>query len=206
MLHKGIISRSTSGFTSPIVLVDKKNSLKKRMCINFIKLNAKTIKEGNHLPDPEEFLRNIGKSKYFSKIDLETGYWQVPLHPKSKKFTAFSSPWGTFEFNYMPFGLCNAANTFQKLMNIVLGDLLGEGCFVYIDDIIVYAKSEEEHNKLIQEILQRITSNNLRINWNKSEFLKEKILFCGHMLDKEGVSIDREKISKIDKLAFPFDS
>ncbi|PIK44331.1 hypothetical protein BSL78_18804 [Apostichopus japonicus] len=139
-----IIRPSCSPFASPVVLVRKKDGTL-RFCIDYRKLNAKTIKDAYALPRIEESLDALAGAKWFSSLDLKSGYWQIEVEEKEKYKTAFTTPFGFYECNRMPFGLTNAPATFQRLMEMCMGDLNLQQCLVYLDDIIIFSHTFEEH-------------------------------------------------------------
>ena len=145
MLDAGAIRESQSPFSSNVVLVRKKdNSL--RFCIDFRKLNSRTVKDAYSLPQIEETIDSLAGSKYFSKLDLRSGYWQVEIREEDKHKTAFTvGPLGFYECNRMAFDLTNAPSSFQRLMERCMGDLNLKECLIYLDDIIIFSKTFEEH-------------------------------------------------------------
>src|SRR5215213_4622256 len=144
MLENGIIRESTSSWASPIVVVKKKNN-KLRFCVDYRKVNACTEQDKYPLPLIADIFDSLEGSKYFSSLDLASGYWQMEVAEEDKKKTAFISKHGLYEFNRMPFGLTNAPASFQRLMNKVLKNENGKFVVVYLDDINIYSKSFEEH-------------------------------------------------------------
>ena len=139
-LKNGLIKPSTSPWASPVTLVKKKNG-KWRFCVDYRKLNNVTKKDRYPLPLINEIIDRLGGSKWFTSIDLASGYWQVEVAEEDKEKTAFITKYGLFEYNVMPFGLCNAPATFQRLMNTALGDILWKFVMDYIDDISIYSKT-----------------------------------------------------------------
>ena len=154
MLDAGAIRESQSPFSSNIVLVRKKdNSL--RFCIDFRKLNNRTVKDAYSLPRIEETIDSLSGAKYFSKLDLRSGYWQVGIKEADKHKTAFSvGPLGFFECNRMAFGLTNAPATFQRLMERCMGELHLKECLIYLDDIIIFSKTFEEHLERLENVFK----------------------------------------------------
>ena len=144
MLNKGIIRESTSPWASPIVIVPKKNK-KKRICIDYRKLNKVTEKDVYPLPVIDDILEMFDGAKWFSTLDLASGYWLVAVKEEDKKKTAFVTKHGLYEFNVMPFGLCNAPATFQRLRDKVLSRFIGKFLVVYLDDVTIYSQTFDEH-------------------------------------------------------------
>jgi len=150
MKHK-LIRPSNSPWTSPVVLVKKKNG-KLRFCVDYRKLNNITKKDAYPLPRIDEMLNTLTESHWFSTLDLASGYWQVAMHPRDKEKTAFVTRYGTYEFNVMPFGLCNAPATFQRLMDRVYDGIAWKFVVVYLDDTIVYSRTFDDHLKHLDEV------------------------------------------------------
>ena len=154
MLDAGAIRESQSPFSSNVVLVRKKDK-SLRFCIDFRKLNNRTVKDAYSLPRIEETIDTLAGSKYFSKLDLRSGYWQVGTKEADKHKTAFSvGPVGFFECNKMAFGLTNAPATFQRLMERCMGELHLKECLIYLDDIIIFSKSFDELLLRLENVLQ----------------------------------------------------
>ena len=162
MLAKGVIEESDSPWSSPIVLVKKKDNTI-RFCIDYRKLNEVTVRDSHPLPRIDTTLDALSGSKFYSTIDLKSGYWQVKVNPEDREKTAFSVPGGGhWNFVVMPFGLCNAGATFQRLMEKILSNLSWKICMVYLDDIIVLSKTFEEHLSNLEEVFGRLKTANLK--------------------------------------------
>ena len=202
MLTTGIISPSKSPWASPIVLVNKKDGTT-RFCIDYRRVNSVTHKDAYPLPRVDDTLDTLSGSNWFSTIDLKSGYWQVELAPEDREKTAFCTQEGLFEFNVMPFGLCNAPATFQRLMDCVLAGLQWSSCLVYIDDVIIIGRSFEEHLHHLQQVLDRLKSAGLKIQPSKCHFLQREVIFLGHVVSSTGVSPDPSKTSKIKEWPTP---
>ena len=202
MLSKDIVEPSHSPWASPIVLVTKKNG-KTRFCVDYRKLNAVTRKDAYPLPRIDDTLDTLGGSKLFSTLDLISGYWQVELSPEDKEKTAFCTPEGHFEFKVLPFGLCNAPATFQRLMDLVLAGLQWSSCLVYLDDVIVVGRNFDEHLKNLQAVLQRLRETGLKLQPAKCALLQSKVCYLGHIISENGVSTDPAKTDTVQKWPTP---
>lgn len=161
MLAAGVIVPSNSPWTSPVVLVNKKDG-SKRFCVDYRKLNDVTQKDVYPLPRTEEVLDELGKAQWFSKLDLKSGYWQIVVDPADRQKTAFITRDGLFEFIVMPFGLTAAPATFQRLMDTVLKGVLWKNVMVYLDDIIIYSKSWRDHVQALDDVFRRLRAANLK--------------------------------------------
>jgi hypothetical protein len=207
LLKEGIVAESNSPWNSPLLIVPKKadasGEKKWRLVIDFRRLNEKTIGDVYPLPDITEILDQLGQSKYFSCLDLVMGYHQIELEQKDKEKTAFSTKGGHWEYNRLPFGLKTAPSTFQRMINTVLSGLTGTRCFVFLDDIVVYAKSLSEHDAKLCEVFGRIRKYNLKLQPDKCEFLRTEVSYLGHIITEEGVKPDPKKVEVIESFLRP---
>lgn len=201
MLQDGIIQNSISPWTSPIWIVPKKidssGKPKWRLVIDYRKLNEKTVDDKFPMPNIEEILDKLGRSVYFTTIDLKSGFHQIKVDKKDRPKTAFSTDKGHFEFIRMPFGLKNAPATFQRAMNILLSNLIGKCCLVYMDDIIVFGASLQQHLDNLNKVLSKLEEANFKIQLDKCEFLKKECEFLGHIVTEEGIKPNPNKIEKV---------
>lgn len=196
LLDAGIIRESESPYASPVVLVRKKNG-KIRLCIDYRKLNARTIKDAYALPNIEEAFSALSGAKWFSVMDLKSGYYQVEMAEEDKHKTAFTCPLGFYEFNRMPQGVTNAPSTFQRLMEKCVGDLHLSEVLVFLDDLIVFSETLEEHELRLLRVLQRLKDYGLKLSHEKCQFFRTSVKYLGHVVDAEGVHTDPEKISAL---------
>ena len=192
----GVIRRCQSPWSAPLVVVGKKDGTI-RMCVDYRGLNEITKKESFPMPNVDHLLDSLAGSKYFSSLDLGQAYYQVALQKESQEKTAFSTKEGQFCFNRLPFGLATAPATFQRLMHHMLEGLLFKGAIVYLDDILVYGKDQSEHDQRLREVFSRIRETGLRINPEKCEIYKEKLIFLGHTISQSGIQTNTEKIKSI---------
>lgn len=207
LLKDGIIQPSNSPWNSPVWVVPKKmdasGKKKWRLVIDYRKLNEITIGDVYPLPQINDILDQLGHSKYFTTLDLASGFHQIKMSPKDQAKTAFSVPLGHYEYTRMPFGLKNAPATFQRLMNNVLVGLQGLKCFVYLDDIVVYGSSLQDHNMKLKEVFDRLSQHNLKLQPDKCEFLKKEVMYLGHLITQNGVKPDPKKIEAIQNYPIP---
>lgn len=201
MLNDGIIKESISPYTAPVWVVPKKadatGTKKFRLVIDYRKLNEKTINDKYPIPDITDILDKLGRACYFSTVDLVSGFHQIQLLEEDTEKTAFSVNSGKYEFTRMPFGLKNAPATFQRVMDCILRDLIGVCCFVYMDDIIIFSGSLEEHKLHLDSILKRLKEAGLKIQLDKCEFFRKEVQFLGHTVTEEGVRPNEDKIQCI---------
>ena len=197
MMDIGAIKRSNSPWASPVVLVRKKTG-ELRFCIDLRKLNNRTVKDAYALPRIENSLDSLNGAMWFTSLDLKSGYWQVEMDEESQPYTAFTvGPLGFYECCRMPFGLCNAPATFQRLMESCLGDLHLQQCIIYLDDIIIFSKTPEEHLGRLRNVFQKLREAGLKLKPSKCEFFKQEIKYLGHVVSKDGIATDNSKIQAI---------
>ena len=194
MLRNGIIEPSVSPWSSPIVLVEKKDH-STRFCVDYRALNDVTRKDNYPLPNIQDCFDALGGTKWFSSIDLQSGYWQGGMSPIHASKTAFTCSEGLclFQFKVLPFGCCNGVPTFQRLMDYVLSGLRWKVCLLYLDDIIVFSKTFEEHVEQLGVVLARLSQSNLRVSPKKCHFFRAEIVFLGHIVSQQGLSTDPSK-------------
>ena len=202
MLDMDIIEPSISPWSSPIVLVNKKTG-DVRFCIDFRKVNDVTKKDSFPLPRIDDSLNKLGGSSWFSTMDLASGYWQVAMDEKDAEKTAFITESGLFQFKVLPFGLCNAGATFQRLMQLALAGLSWEMVLVYIDDLIVHSKSFEEHLGHLKEVFEKLRNAGLKMSPKKCNFFRREVIFLGHIVNEDGVKTDPSKINAVNEWPQP---
>ncbi|KRZ81808.1 Retrovirus-related Pol polyprotein from transposon, partial [Trichinella sp. T8] len=202
MLHAGVIEPASGPWSSPVVLVRKKDG-SPRFCVDYRRLNAITRVDAQPLPRIDDTLDALAGSQWFSTLDLASGYWQVEVAEPDREKTAFSTPMGLFQFRVMPFGLCNAPATFQRLMENALRGLTFKGCLVYLDDIIVYGRTEEEHLERLEGVLSRLQSVGLKIKPEKCQLMRQSVRYLGHIVTQHGVSTDPEKTAAVQEWPTP---
>jgi len=202
MLKYGLIRPSDSPWAARVVLVAKKNG-KLRFCLDYRELNSVTRKDAYPLPRIDDIFDSLGKARWFTSLDLASGYWQVEVAPEDQPKTAFISACGTFEFNVMPFGLTNAPRTFQRLMDRVLRNEIGKFVHVYLDDINVFSETFEEHLQHLAIVFQRLRDAGLRLNPEKCEFVRKSLHFLGHVVSEEGLGPDPSKVNKVQDYPVP---
>ena len=190
MLEAGVIQRSQSPWSFSLVVVSIKDG-SKRLCVDFRNLNEITEKNSYPLPPIDDILSMLGKAKYFTSLDLKSGYWQVRMSDKDKEKTAFACQKGLFKFNVMPFGLANAPSVFMMLMNIVLSGLEGFAC-AYINDILIFSETLEQHMKNIQMVFERLEQHNLKLKLKKCQFMREEIKYLGFVIGKDGIKPNQD--------------
>lgn len=196
-LKNGIIRESCSPYAAPVVLIPKKNG-KLRICVDYRGVNAKTRKDAYPLPRIEEALDALNGAKYFCSLDLAHGFYQLPVAEKDIEKTAFRvGTGGLYEYLRMPFGLTGSPGTFMRLMDKIFGDQNFQTILTYLDDILVFGRTFEETLERLKMVLSRLRENNLKVKPEKCQLFKEKLRYLGHIISKEGMSPDNEKINAI---------
>ncbi|GBG59779.1 hypothetical protein CBR_g54882 [Chara braunii] len=196
LTEKGWIRPSTSPYRSPVLFVPKKGGTL-RMCIDYRGLNAITVKNAEPLPRIDDLLDRVQGCKYYSNIDLKSGYHQIAIRPEDQHKTAFQTLYGLYEFVVMPFGLCNAPGTFQHAMNRIFHDHLDKFVVVYLNDILIFRKFVEEHAQHVETILSLLRQHKYKVNLEKCEFGRTKRLYLGHEVSAEGIRSEDAKVASI---------
>ena len=196
MLDAGIIRPSTSAFSSPVILVQKKDKTW-RPVYDYRKLNAITVKSKYPIPVIDELLDELAGACWFSKLDLRAGYHQIRLAPGEEHKTAFQTHHGHFEFKVMPQGVTGGPFTFQSAMHIVLAPFVRKGVLVYIDDILVFSATLKEHVLLLRAVFQRLEQYSLKVKLKKCAFAQPQLRYLGHVISAEGVHTDPRNIEKV---------
>ena len=202
-LEKDLIAPCHSPYSAPAMLVPKKEKGKLRLVIDYRLLNKQTIKTSWPIPSIEEIFDTLEDSAYFTTIDMSWGFYQVPMEPDSQKYTAFSTPFGSFKWLRMPMGLTGSPGTFQNLMEKVLVGLTWKTCVPYLDDCIIFSRTPEEHISRLREIFQRFRDANLKVNPAKCNFFRNQVQFLGHIVSKDGLQADPEKVAAVKNFPTP---
>jgi hypothetical protein len=203
MLDIGVIEESNSPWSSNIVLVRKKDG-SLRFCMDYRKLNRRTIRDCFELPRIEEILDVLKGSSWFSTLDLCSGYWQMKVEEEHKERTAFSAgPLGFYQFKCMLFGLTNAPSSFQRLMQEVLGELHLKISVAFLDDVNVFANSFENQCVNLEKVFQKLLVANLKLKPSKCKFFKRKLVYVGHTVSEEGIQCNKEHIEAIINYPIP---
>ena len=202
MLENDIISPSVSPWSSPVVLV-KKSDGTMRFCVDYRKLNQITRKDCHPLPRITEALDSMGGARFFSTLDLRSGYWQLEMEDNSKEKTAFITHNGLYEFNVLPFGLCNSPATFQRTMTHILRGLEWDICLVYIDDLIIFSRTFDEHLLHLEQVFKRLREANVRLKPSKCHFVQPEVEYLGHVVSSEGLKPNPAKIRAVQDFPVP---
>lgn len=202
MLAQEVIEPSRSPWASPVVLAPKPNG-GVRFCIDFRKLNAVTKKDVYPLPRMSDLLDAMQGAQYFSTLDLLSGYWQIPLTESAKEKTAFITSTGLYQWKVMPFGLCNAPASFQRMMDVILAGLKWNCSLVYLDDVIVFSRTFEDHLNDLQKVFDRLHESDLILSPSKCTLCSRRVKYLGHIVSNEGISCDPKKIESIKSFPQP---
>ena len=202
MLQTKQITASRSPWASPIVLAPKKDG-SLRFCVDYRKLNANTIRTAYPMPRVDDTLDSLNEAKYISTLDLRSGYWQVELDPESRSKTAFITHRGLYEFLVMPFGLSNAPATFQRLMDIVLAGIKWQSCLVYIDDIVVFSPTFEQHLRDLSAVFDRLAIAGLTLKASKCDFCRKELKYLGHIVTPNGIKPDPGLVDSVKRFPQP---
>jgi hypothetical protein len=202
LLDHGFIQPSKSPFGAPVLFVKKKGG-DLRMCVDYRALNKITIKNKYPLPRTDELLDRLHGAKCFSKLDLRSGYHQLRIHPDDVSKTAFRTRYGHYEFLVLPFGLTNAPATFMHLMQQIFREHLDDFVIVFLDDILIYSKTEEEHERHVRTVLELLRKHKLYAKASKCEFFRDRVSFLGYVVSSEGVSMEAEKVKAVQEWPVP---
>ena len=203
LLRDDVIRPSASPWASPVVMVKKKDG-SMRFCVDFRKMNDATIKDAHPLPRIDDTLESLYGAQYFTTLDLKSGYWQVPIKEEDKEKTAFRTSSGQlYEFNQLPFGLCNAPATFSRLMDRTLAGLAWNICLYYLDDIIVFSSTWAEHIERLRAVFERLRRANLKLGAHKCNLAAREVSFLGYKVTPEGLEPEPKLMEAISKLPPP---
>ncbi|XP_042878233.1 uncharacterized protein LOC122257193 [Penaeus japonicus] len=200
MLRLGLVEYSMSPYSTPMIAVKKKDGTN-RLCLDFRKINKITVFDAEPMPNQSAIMTKISNSKYFSKIDLSKGYWQIPLSEESRKVTAFQTSKGLLQFTVMPFGLINASATFNRLMRILFNDI--ENVETFVDDILIHTENWKDHIKTLECVLAVIKKAGLTARPSKSEIGKSSIEYLGHCVGSGVSSTTDDKVNRVLSVAIP---
>ena len=192
LLARKVIVESYSPHAAPVVLVRKKDG-SLQLCVGYRRLNAKTVGDAYPLPRIQESPDTLVGAQYFSTQDLASGHYQIAMDPWDQHKTAFSMPFGLFEYTRMPMGLTSAPTTFQWLMHATTSDFMFQFLLVYLDDLLVYSKMFDEHLEYLERLLRCVTETGLKLKLSKCQFLRCQVTYLGHTISVEGVSCEAGK-------------
>ena len=207
LLEDGIIRPSRSPYNSPVWIVDKKpdslGNKQHRLVIDYRKLNSVTIADRYPIPEINEVLSQLGHNNFFSVIDLKSGFHQIPLRNSDIEKTAFSINNGKYEFTRLPFGLKNAPSIFQRTLDDILRDYIGHCCYVYIDDIIIFSKTESEHGEDLGNVFRTLEQANMKVQLDKCKFFEKEVEFLGFVVTPKGIKTNPAKVKAIQDFPSP---
>ena len=202
LVDKGFIQSSVSPWGAPVLIVQKKDRTL-RLCIDYRQLNRVTIKNRYPLSRIDDLFDQLRGAYVFSKIDLRSGYYQLKIRNDDVPKTAFRTRYGHYEFLVMPFGLTNAPAAFMGLMNKVFQQYLDRFVIVFIDDILVYSKSREEHGRHLTLVLRKLREHHLYAKFSKCQFWLKEVAFMGHVISAQGIQVDPQKVAAVENWEQP---
>ena len=202
-LQAGYIRPSNSSFGALVLLVKKKDG-SMRMCIDYHGLNDITIKNNFPLPRIDDLHDRLGNARYFTKLDLYSGYHQIPIRPGDEHKTAFMSRYGTYEFMVMPFGLTNAPATFQTAMTTLFTEWLDDFVIVYLDDILIYSQSQPDYIQHVRQVMQKLLDHQWICKLKKCDFATKSVEYLGHIVSDRRIAIDPDKMKAVTDWPVPF--
>uniref|UniRef100_A0A1I7UWV7 RNA-directed DNA polymerase n=2 Tax=Caenorhabditis tropicalis TaxID=1561998 RepID=A0A1I7UWV7_9PELO len=205
MVSQDVIRESRSPWSSPVVLVKKKDG-SVRMCIDYRKVNKVVRNNAHPLPNIESTLQSLSGKRVFTTLDLLAGYWQIPLQEDSKPITAFAIGSELYEWNVLPFGLVTSPAVFQATMESVVGESLGQCAFVYVDDLLIASESIDQHVLDLENILIRIRKSGMKLRAKKCRIAQKEVEYLGHNITPEGVKTQETKVEKMKKFSRPTNS
>ena len=197
LLDHGFIRESHSPYGAPILCAKKAGDTKRRLCIDYRDLNRITIKDRYPLPRVDELMDRLFGAKYFTKLDLRSGYHQVRVAAEDIQKTAFNTRYGQYEYLVVPFGLTSAPSTFMALMNHILNPYLDKFAIAYLDDVLIYSKTFEDHELHVRTILNEFRKHKLYAKESKCEFFKSEVKFLGFIVGADGVKVDPAKVEAV---------
>ena len=202
LLGQDVIEPSKSPWASPVVLAEKADGTK-RFCVDYRRLNAATIKDRYPIPRMEDCLDSLGDCKYFTTLDCNSGFWQIPIAEEDRYKSAFTCHAGKYQWKRMPFGLCNAPATYQRSIDILLSGFKWKSCLVYLDDIIIYSRSFDDHLSHVVEILDTLASNGLTLKLRKCHFFKSSVDYLGHVIRPGYLEVAEKNTEAVRKAVYP---
>ena len=202
LISNGWVRQSWSSYSSPIVCVRKKDG-GMRLCIDYRRLNAKTIPDAQPIPRIQDILDSLGGKQWFTTLDMSKAYHQGYIAEEFRHLTAFSTPWTLLEWIRMPFGLRNCPPAFQRYINNVLGDLKGSICEPYLDDILVHSVTFEEHVQDVKKVLSRLLARGVKLRGGKCAFAKQEVRYLGRLISSNGYRPDPDETAALERIQDP---
>ena len=202
MLDAGVIEPANTEWASPVVLAPKPDG-SQRFCVDYRKLNMETVADAYPLPRADDCLDSLGGADIFTTLDCNSGYWQIPVAERDRDKTAFTTHMGLFRYLRMPFGLRNAPATFQRALDIILSGVKWQTCLIYLDDVIVFGKSTEQHLKDVDEVLTLLGDAGVSLKIRKCEFFQPRVNYLGHVITPGKLSIATNRVAGFEKAKFP---